>query len=222
MADEQHEDQQEQQGEQRATTDDTQDSRLQEALDAIEALKRKNQELLGEKKSASQKARELEEQKAQAERERMEQDGQHKELSEKYKTEAERYQAELADLRRGIATEKLSNKAAELAGEYASDTRNAKLLSKFLKDELDYVDGAVVARNHASIDDLIKSMEQSGDYASLWKGKASSGGGATGQKGGSAATKKLSELSESERTELAMTEPDTFARLMAEAKNRRG
>lgn len=195
-----------------ANTDADQDTRLQDALDAIEALKRKNQELLGEKKSASQKARELEEQKTAAERERLEQEGKHKELSEKYKAESERYQSELSELRRSIATEKLSSKAAEIASECASDTRNAKLLSKFLKDELDYVDGQVVARNHASIEDLIKSMEQSGDYASLWKGKGSTGGGATGQKGGSAApTKKLSEMNQAERLRFKDEDPVGFA-----------
>lgn len=209
------------QNEQQETAGQDASAQLTEALEAIEALKRKNQELLGEKKSASQKARELEEERQAAERERMEHEGQHKELAERYQTESQRYQKELEDLKRSIASEKLGNKAMALANEYASDPRNAKLLSRFIRDELDYVDGNVVPKNHASIEDMVKAMEQSGDYASVWKGKQSNGGSAPGGKGGGAAGKKLSDMGDNERRELQANDPAAFAQLVAEARQKR-
>lgn len=212
----QHEEQEPQGGEMTA------EQKLAEAERTIEALKKKSQELLGETKAEREKRREYEAKQSQIERERMEQEGQHQELAKRWQGEAEQYKSELETLRRGIANEKLSSTASKLAHEYASDAQTAKLLERFIRDELDYVDGQVVASNHASIEEMIKSMEQSGGYASLWKGKASSGGGATGQKSGGAAAKKLSDLSGTERAALASSEPETFARLVAEAKQKRG
>lgn len=215
MADEHNEAQTQEQGESVSNQDQAQQVDDVEKLKAdIEALKRKNQELLGETKTERQKRREYEERQAQLERERMEQEGQHQELSQRYKAESERYKSELEALNRSIANEKVGNMASKLAHDCASDSHTAQLLERFIRDELDYIDGQVVAANHASVDELVKSMEQSGMYASLWKGSKATGGGATGA-GGGAVTKSFNEMDGAELSALRRENPAEYDRLKA-------
>ena|SRR5690554_108047 len=191
-----------------------------EAQGDIDGLKRKTQELLAEVKAEREKRRALEEEKERIEKERLERDQNYQELAERNKTEAEKYKQELDELRRGIAAEKLEGRALELGAEYASNSANAKILKRILRDELDFVDGQVVAKNHASIEDLIQSMEQSGDYASLWKGSQAAGGGAPGSHGGGAAISnpwKADSRNLTEQARIKRDNPQLAARMMAEA-----
>lgn len=220
MADEQQEiEQQEEQAQGGEQPEQHQSEKVD--LASFEAVKRKNQELLGELKKVKAKNQENETERERIQRERMEAEGKHKELAETHKADAERYKRELAELKASIASKEVSGKALELAAEYASDARNAKLLARFFKEELDFVDDGVVAKNHASVDDLIKTMEQSGDYASLWRGKGSTGGGAPGGKhGGGAAGKKFQDMTGAELSTLRQQDPGEYQRLRDEFHRR--
>lgn len=191
-----------------------------EAQADIDGLKRKTQELLAEVKEERAKRRELEAEKERIEQERLERDQNYKELSERHKKEAEALRQELDDLRRENANKALEGVATELGAEYGSNAANAKILKRILRDELDFVDGQVVAKNHASIQDLVAHMEQSGDYASLWKGSQAAGGGALGANGGGAAMAnpwKPDERNLTEQARIKRENPQLAARLMAEA-----
>ena len=70
----------------------------------------------------------------------------------------------------------------------------------------------------ATLQELEAELLQTPAYAPIIIGSKAAGGGASGGPGSGGATKKLSELSESDRLKLSRDNPAEFRRLMAEAK----
>ena len=155
-----------------------------------ERLKGHHSKLLEETKTAKQRAAELDKASQDAEIARQTEQGEFKSLAEKYRLEAEAERKNAGEFKAAVASEKMELTAMRLAGEEANDPKNAKLLARFIRDQLDYVDGKVVGKDGHPVEDVIKAMFATGDYESLRKGNQSSGGSAPGSKSGGGAAEK--------------------------------
>ena len=188
----------------------------------LEGLKRQNQTLLDEAKSAKQRARDAEQAQQQREQEAAKARGDFEQLftSSEQALAAER--AKLAELTSTIERRDLSAAAAKVATGIA-DGENADILAEFIQRRLKVVEGQVKVTDAqgnltiASLEDLAKEFEQTPRYASLVRGSQANGGGATGGKGGGA-TKTWDQMTGMERVELRRTNPAEHARLSAAAK----
>lgn len=168
-------------------TEQTEGPSIESLQAEIDRLKGHHSKLLDETKTAKQKAAELEKGQQDAEIARQTEQGEYKSLAEKYRVEAEAERKTHAELKGSIAKKEMEAVAMTVAMAEANDTKNAKLLARFIRDQLDYVDGAVMGRDGMSVEDCIKTMFATGDYESLRKGNASSGGSAPGSKSGGGA-----------------------------------
>ncbi len=153
-------------------------------------LKAKVDELLGESKSAKQKARELEEAQRLAEEDGLKQ-------KEEFRTLYEREQkakAELADkyesFAKRIQQKEVEGAALSLASELTRDTKRAELLKEQVSKFARYTDDGVKFEMGGVEVDRAKIMAHIKDnYPFLIDGSGATGGGATGaNKGGGAAT----------------------------------
>ena len=170
----------------------------------IDRLKGHQSKLLDETKTAKQKAAEIEKAQQDAEIARQTEQGEFKTLAEKYRAEAEAERKSASEFRAAIASEKMELTALKIASEEASDPKNAKLMARFIRDQLDYVDGKVTGKDGQSIEDTIKAMFATGDFESLRKGLQSSGGSAPGSKtGGGAAAGNMGGSTEERRAAIA-------------------
>ena len=185
-----------------------------------ERLKGHHSKLLEETKTAKQKAAELEKAQQDAEIARQHEQGEYKTLAEKYKAEAEAERKTAAEFKAAIAAEKMELTAMRIAGEEANDPKNAKLLSRFIRDQLDYVDGQVTGKDGRPVEDVIKEMFATGDYESLRKGNQASGGSAPGSKIGGGATKKFEEFTAAELSAIRQKDPAQYDRLKADHTDR--
>lgn len=180
-------------------------------------LKQKVEELLNESKSAKQKAREAEERAKQEAERRAKEENDFKSLYESSEEARSKALKELEEVRQSISREKTDTAAMGLAAELA-DGNNAKLLATFIKGRIRYDDGKIQVLDAAgnptvsTVEDLKKEFQTSGMYDSLLRGNKAGGGGAAPSNGGGAA-KKLSEMTESERTALYREDPDKFRQL---------
>jgi len=147
---------------------------------------------------------------AEAERERLETEGKHQEAAEMWKAEAEQLKAKAAAAEADRINEKLDNQAQALASANANTAQDAKLLARFIRDELEYGDSGVAGKNGRTVEQVIESMERSGEYKSLWRGSSASGAGATGGTS-SAQGKALSDMNDAERIEFKNRDPAGFA-----------
>ena len=180
----------------------------------VSGLKTKVDELLGESKTAKQKAKELEDLQAQAEEERLKEKQEFKtlfereqeskrELSEKY--ESYRAQVEKKDIELAVG---------ELVGEATRDTSRAKALKKLLSEHAKYGEDGVYYELGGVTVDKEKLLETyKVDYPFLFDGVDSSGGGAKGGNGG-AMKKSLSEMNATEEALFAKENPDEYKRLI--------
>ena len=172
-------------------------------------LKSKVDELLGEKKSATQKAREAEER---VERERLERAKQDKDFESLFKSSEEKrseIENKYKELNTSIRNEKRNTEAYKLANELAAGP-NAELLSEFIARRLDVgEDGKLVvmdANGNPTVStpaDLKKEFVSSGKYDALLSGTGATGSGATNSRSGGASIsgKKLSEMTRTEKIE---------------------
>lgn len=153
-------------------------------------LKAKVDELLGESKSAKQKARELEEASARAEEERAKQAGEFKALYER----EQKAKAELAEkydsFAKRIQQKEVEGAAMSLAAELTRDTKRVELLRKEISQFARYTDDGVKFEMGGVEVDRAKVLAHITDnYPFLVDGSGATGGGATGaNKGGGAAT----------------------------------
>lgn len=147
-------------------------------------LKSKVEELLGESKSAKQKARELEELQRQAEEEGLKQ-------REEFRTLYEREQkakAELAEKYEGFAkriqAKEVESSALSLAAELTRDTKRAELLKEQVSKYARYTDDGVKFEMGGVEVDRDKILTHIKDnYPFLIDGSGATGGGAAGSKG---------------------------------------
>lgn len=178
-------------------------------------LKAKVEELLGESKSAKQKARELEENQRTQEDEALKQ-------REEFKTLYEREQkakAELTEKYEGFAKrvqqKDIESAAMSVANELTRDTKRAELLREQVGRYARYTeDGVKFEMGGIEVDKAKVVAHITENYPFLIDGSGASGGGATGGKHGGAG-KALAEMSEAERVELYRQNPESYRRLKA-------
>lgn len=172
-------------------------------------LKSKVDELLGEKKTVSQKAKEAAEQAEQDRIKRAKEAEDYKSLYESSEAKRGELEGEYSTFKNSIRTEKRNHQAYKLAGEMAEGA-NVELLSEFISRRLDIgedgklqvlsADGSPTVQ---TIKDLKKEFETSGRFDALLKGSGSIGGGATGRNtsGASGSGKDLSKMTKSQKVE---------------------
>ena len=195
------------------TTDQAVD--VEALLAEVERLKGHHSKLLEETKTAKQKAAELEKAQQDAEITRQHEQGEYKSLAEKYKAEAEAERKSLLELKGSIANKEMESAAMNIALAEANDPKNAKILARFIRDQLEFVEGAVVGKDGRPVADVIKDMLASGDYDSLRKGNQASGGSAPGNTTRGGAVKKFDEHTGAELSEIRRADPALYDRLKA-------
>ena len=154
-------------------------------------LKKKVDELLGEKKSASQKARDLEESSRTAEEARQKEKGEFKALYEQSQASLDEERNSNKTWKEQIQLRDVKEKAGRIGNDLAkTDTKRAEVLSdyaaKFAKhdgEQVTYEIGGI----EVSADKLKEHLTK--EYPFLVDGNGSSGGGATGARGGAASDK---------------------------------
>jgi len=154
-------------------------------------LKKKVDELLGEKKSASQKARDLEESSRTAEEARQKEKGEFKALYEQTQASLDEERNSNKTWKEQIQLRDVKEKAGRIGNDLAkTDTKRAEVLSdyaaKFAKhdgEQVTYEIGGI----EVSADKLKEHLTK--EYPFLVDGNGSSGGGATGARGGAASDK---------------------------------
>ena len=139
---------------------------------------------LGEKKSASQKAREAEERLAREAEQRAKEQNDYKSLFESSKQKTEEFEKKYTELKNGILQEKVNTTAMSISTELA-DGNNAKILSEFVKRRITYNDGQMIVLDEAgnptvsTIGDLKKEFIASGMFDSLLRQSKANGGSAS-------------------------------------------
>jgi len=168
-------------------------------------LKKKVDELLGEKKSASQKAREAEERLAQEAEQRAKEQNDYKSLFESSQNKAKEFEQKYQELNNNILAEKVNATAMNISAELA-DGNNAKILSEFVKKRITYKDGQTLVLNESgeptvsTVDDLKKEFIASGIFDSLLRqSKANGGSAAKPNAGGVTGSVDLSKMSKQEK-----------------------
>jgi len=161
-----------------------------------ERLKAHHAKLLDETKTAKQKAAEIEKAQQEAETARQHEQGEYKSLAERYQKEAEAERKSLLELKGSIANQALDAAAMQAALTEANSPANAKLMARFIRDQLEYSEAGVIGKGGKSADDAVKEMFATGDFEALRKGNQSSGGGAPGSKTGGGAAEQGNEKAE--------------------------
>lgn len=200
-------------------------AQLSEALKGLEALKAKNEELLGETKAAKAKAREREEAAARAAEEAAAKSGDVESLTRSWQDKLTRREQELlAEVEKRDA-QLMQLTVGATAQNIASDLAvpgSAGVLAKLVRDRLKYQDGKVAVLDAEgkpsalTVDELRKEIADDPALAPLIAGSRATGGGASGAKGGGAA-KTWDQMTGMERVELRRTNPAEHARLKAAA-----
>ena len=177
-------------------------------------LKSKVDELLGEKKGVTLKAREAAEAADQDRIKRAKESEDFKSLYESSEGKRGEIENEFNTFRNSIRTEKKNHAAFKMASEMAEGA-NIELLSEFVSRRLDIgEDGKLVVLNAEggptiqTAKDLQKEFETSGRFDALLKGSGSIGGGATGSKasGASGTGKDLSKMTRDQKVNYFKTQ----------------
>ena len=184
-------------------------------------LKAKVDELLGESKSAKQKARELEEAQAAIEEARAKEKGEFKELYER----EQKAKAELAEkydsFAKRIQQKEVEAAALSLAAELTRDTKRAELLRKEISQFARYTDDGVKFEMGGVEVDRAKVLAHITDnYPFLVDGSGATGGGATGANKSGGAVKKFNEYTGAELSQLRQSNPTEYERLRREFHGR--
>lgn len=200
-------------------------AQLAEAQKGIEALKAKNEELLGEKKEAQKRAKAEAEAREAAAAEAAAKSGDVEALSKSWQDKLAKREAELAEAIKARDAKLHDLTVGATAQSIASEIAvqgSANVIARLVRDRLRYEDGKVVVLDAEgrpsalSVDELKKEVSEDPALAPLIVGSRASGGGAAGAKGGGA-TKSWNEMSGMERVELRRTNPAEHARLKAAA-----
>lgn len=159
----------------------------QKAEEKVAALKRKNDELLSEKKRVQQEREEaLQRAKLQAE-ERAQADNDYKQLFESQKSETDSLRKTIEEMNANITKQKISSEAGKMAAQLTKDTQRAALLQKEISQRLTIVDNELRITDESgqltvsSMDDLTNSIRT--NYPFLVDGSQANGGGAARSEG---------------------------------------
>lgn len=182
--------------------------------EAVKGVKSVNAALKEEKKELAEKVKEYESKAEQALIDKAKAEGDYEKLLqlEREKQENERKRAE--QLQQQIKKEKTANAINDLVTSLGAGGKHNEDLRDLIKAryEVDYdiETGAlkVLGDGASNLDELKKTITESGRYDAYLAGSKASGGGATGQ--GGQVDKKPAEYSDAERVELFKTDPAKF------------
>lgn len=145
-------------------------------------LKSKLEELLGESKSAKQKARELEEQKRKDEEERLRQNQEFQTLYEREQQEKNALKEQFETFQQQVQRTTIEKESRVLAAELTRDTKRGDLLAEKAQSYAKYGDDGKVYYEMGGVkvekDKVLEHLRT--EYPFLVDGIGSSGGGATG------------------------------------------
>ncbi|MGK0545359.1 hypothetical protein ACSEE7_07625 [Halomonas cupida] len=194
----------------------------QQAIDdEVAGLKVTNQQLKDEKRELADKIKTIDEEKRQAEEEKAKRDGDYEKLerlmAERQQEQREQYEKLVGDIRKEKVGSALNDVVTRLG---AGGTRNEDLrdlLKTRFEFDYDNESGKVTVSGDGitSLEQLEKTIQESGRYDAYLAGNQASGGGSPGSQGGGAAGKKLSDMSEKERIEFKQRDPEGFRQALA-------
>ena len=181
----------------------------------VNGLKNKVDELLGEKKSATQKAKELEEYQKTQEEERMKEKEQFRELYEREQENKRQLQEEHEAFKHQIKTQTIQSEATKLAAELTRDTARSELLQEKVAQYAKYSDNGVdfeLGGVPVEKEKILAHLKEK--YPFLVDGSGATGGGASGsQNGGAVTSKSFGEMNGSELSALRAENPTEYERL---------
>ena len=182
------------------------ESKQQEFEESTTGLKKKVDELLGEKKREAEKRREAEERAKQEATEKAKKENDFEQLYKSSEAERTALSEKLAGLQKTMTQEKVQGEAARIAAGLTKDTGKASLLSEQLSKRLAFTDEGLKVLDEqgnltvSTLDDLTAQVKDR--YAFLVDGSPASGGGATRSQGGAGA-----EVKEMSRTDFSKAPP---------------
>lgn len=185
----------------------------------VTGLKRKNDELLAEKRASDERRRAAEEEARRKEEERLAAEGNFQQLYESSQTKTAEWEQRYSQLEQSIHQRDINLAATRIATAIA-DGDNADILKEFIAKRLKVAEGQVRVTDDSgnltvsALADLQREFETSPRYASLVRGSQAGGGGAA-PKSGDRVTKTWEQLSGMERVELRRNNPAEHARLKA-------
>lgn len=186
----------------------------------VSGLKAKLDELLSEKKAASEKAKQEAEKARKAEEEKAKKEGDFEALSKSYEQKIADLEAKLEADRKAAEQDKISRQATLIAADLAQGA-NQEILSTFIERRLRLEGGEIKVTDEqgnltiSTVDQLKEEFRTNPKFGALVVASNASGGGAGDAKpaSGGAGGKKFSEMSEQERTALYDKDPDEYRKL---------
>jgi hypothetical protein len=150
-------------------------------------LKAKVEELLGEKKSVSQKAKELEEAQAAAEEARLKEKEEYQTLYQREQESKKQLAERLAEIEKRSKESDISASTGSISTQLTKDVKRAKLLAEKAKEFAKHTgEGVIYEIGGVSVDPdkVIEHLKT--EYPFLVDGSGMTGGGATGAGSGAA------------------------------------
>ena len=188
--------------------------------DEVERMRKHNETLLAEKKAEQQKQREAQAEKDALAQEQARKKGDFETLEKQYQDKIAKLEAEIVERDKQRDSDLVKSEALKLASSLSDNEHNQAILQMLIEKRLTAENGQIKVTDGAgnltiaSIADLKNEISTSGKFDSLITGTKASGVGATGQ--GTQGTKQASDYTESERIELATTNPNLFNQLFAQ------
>ena len=203
------------------TTEQTITPEQYQALqDEVERMRKHNETLLAEKKAEQQKQREAQAEKDALAQEQARKKGDFDTLEKQYQDKIAKLEAEIVERDKQRDSDLVKSEALKLASSLSDNEHNQAILQTLIEKRLAAENGQVKVVDDlgnatiSTIADLKNEISTSGKFDSLITGTKASGVGATGQ--GTQGTKQASDYTESERIELATTNPNLFNQLFAQ------
>ena len=203
------------------TTEQTITPEQYQALqEEVERMRKHNETLLAEKKAEQQKQREAQAEKDALAQEQARKKGDFDTLEKQYQDKIAKLEAEIVERDKQRDSDLVKSEALKLASSLSDNEHNQEILQMLIEKRLTAENGQIKVTDGtgnltiASIADLKNEISTSGKFDSLITGTKASGVGATGQ--GTQGTKQASDYTESERIELATTNPNLFNQLFAQ------
>ena len=188
--------------------------------DEVERMRKHNETLLAEKKAEQQKQREAQAEKDALAQEQARKKGDFDTLEKQYQDKIAKLEAEIVERDKQRDSDLVKSEALKLASSLSDNEHNQAILQMLIEKRLTAENGQVKVVDDlgnatiSTIADLKNEISTSGKFDSLITGTKASGVGATGQ--GTQGTKQASDYTESERIELANTNPNLFNQLFAQ------
>lgn len=188
--------------------------------DEVEKLRKHSETLLAEKKAEQQKQREAQAEKDALAQEQARKKGDFETLEKQYQDKIAKLEAEIVERDKQRDSDLVKSEALKLASSLSDNEHNQAILQMLIEKRLTAENGQVKVVDDlgnatiSTIADLKNEISTSGKFDSLITGTKASGVGATGQ--GAQGTKQASDYTESERIELATTNPNLFNQLFAQ------